>query len=517
MTFFFADVANDNHLYDIIAFRCAKLPIRLYDTTLNCFVTRRQLQRVVEAQVIAFLRTRSRFEQIYEAAYDIKQKTIDCTKIAILSHTWGDDELTYQCIRENPHRLLLDSKFLGLCSTAKTYRCRYVWIDTICIDKSSSAELEESIRSMYTWYKMAHVCIVYLDEFDTIHHRKDRWFQRGWTLQELLAPRRMVFYGQSWMCLFSPTLVSPQLEPDCEPGFDILRRVERDEDEDAFDIDIEQYSQHKGEVNLSAVHSLLELTGISMDDLMSYVPSPERIRTICSYMHRRSTTIPEDAAYCLIGLLGIILPTAYGEGKPHALHRLQLACAELTNDRNIFLGDYSHGCSPFNSMLPLNPFKPHPYHFLGLSAHFKISVNGLWDHVSGSDRPDHTFTFTNGGLRISLILHDIFHVYEPPGALQPYAHKVYCACSPDHLIQTEYPPRHQYLSDGKEHFKLAILGVYSGPEMGSPTYAYAVILRKIDSQSSIQTYRRTPITVFPKSLPPTDILLLNPPTTVYIV
>ncbi|KAJ8509279.1 hypothetical protein ONZ45_g8533 [Pleurotus djamor] len=323
----------------------------------------------------------------------------------------------------------------------------------------------------------------------------------------------MVFFGKGWKRIFSATCVSQLSGTECEGGFDILRRFQRSENVEASDIDVEQYSQHEDRVDLSIVSYIAAYTGISHNDLESYEPSPTHLRTICTYMCRRSTTIPEDAAYCLISLLGIVLPTAYGEGKQHALHRLQVACAEKTNDRNIFLGDYSHGFSPLNSMLPLNPFRPHPYHLLGLSDNPKISVNRLWDSAGGTDQPDHTFTFTNGGLRISLTLHDIFYVHEPQDTLPAYTRKVYCTCSPNHPIQTTYHSMDP--ADTLEQFKLAILGTYTIPDEPFP-HAYAMILERIDN-SNIQTYRRTAITVFPKSLPPLHLLLLHPPTTVYIV
>ena len=79
------------------------------------------------------------------------------------------------------------------------YGCNYVWFDSGCIDKSSSTELEESIRSMFNWYRNSKICIVHLADttsFRTL--RQDPWFTRGWTLQELLAPRRIKFFEKSW-------------------------------------------------------------------------------------------------------------------------------------------------------------------------------------------------------------------------------------------------------------------------------------------------------------------------------
>ncbi len=122
---------------------------------------------------------------------------------AILSHTWMRDmpgEVTFHdwAVREDNPRG--NTKITRFCEvTAREHNTTLGWIDTVCIDKSSSSELDESIRSMYNWYRRASVCIIYLSQTTDIsnaHH--DSWFTRGWTLQELLAPARGVFYNEIW-------------------------------------------------------------------------------------------------------------------------------------------------------------------------------------------------------------------------------------------------------------------------------------------------------------------------------
>ena len=89
---------------------------------------------------------------------------------------------------------------------AREHGYRYIWIDSCCIDKTSSSELSEAINSMYAWYERAHVCYAYLanvppDEDprkDGSAFRRSRWFTRGWTLQELLAPKNLVFLSMDW-------------------------------------------------------------------------------------------------------------------------------------------------------------------------------------------------------------------------------------------------------------------------------------------------------------------------------
>lgn len=84
----------------------------------------------------------------------------------------------------------------------------HVWIDTISIDKTSSAELSEAINSMWKWYRDAEIC--YVDMEDVVSDvwdlggeeiKKSRWFTRGWTLQELIAPREMVFLSSHWVTI----------------------------------------------------------------------------------------------------------------------------------------------------------------------------------------------------------------------------------------------------------------------------------------------------------------------------
>lgn len=84
----------------------------------------------------------------------------------ILSHTWSDDEVMFQDM-QTPH--LSDQrkgfrKIERMCDLAKTEGVSHVWIDTCCIDKTSSAELTESINSMFDWYEVSKRCIVYLED-----------------------------------------------------------------------------------------------------------------------------------------------------------------------------------------------------------------------------------------------------------------------------------------------------------------------------------------------------------------
>lgn len=128
---------------------------------------------------------------------------------AILSHTWGDDEVTFQNLRnlEDVSQKRGYSKIIGCCKQARRDGYEYVWIDSCCIDKYSSAELSEAINSMFQWYADSEVCYAYLVDVEPICERQtdvasalqsSRWFKRGWTLQELLAPSKLILFASDW-------------------------------------------------------------------------------------------------------------------------------------------------------------------------------------------------------------------------------------------------------------------------------------------------------------------------------
>jgi hypothetical protein len=133
---------------------------------------------------------------------------------AILSYTWGDDEVTFKDLAKLSREQLVSKRAwekVEKCYTkAMDWGLEWVWIDTCCIDKSSNAELSKAINSMYSWYRKSVICYVYLSDIDSIeedflsdkvidqgHSSFDKalWFDRGWCLQELLALRNIQFYN----------------------------------------------------------------------------------------------------------------------------------------------------------------------------------------------------------------------------------------------------------------------------------------------------------------------------------
>lgn len=123
---------------------------------------------------------------------------------AILSHTWAEEEVPFMRPGEPwPTTLKGYQKIAQSCRQARERWLDWVWIDCCCIDKSSGAELSESINSMYNWYQNAQVCFVYLDDLrpaDRLEQglRACKWFTRGWTLQELIAPANVLFFDTTW-------------------------------------------------------------------------------------------------------------------------------------------------------------------------------------------------------------------------------------------------------------------------------------------------------------------------------
>ncbi|KAK5075675.1 maturation of 5S rRNA [Exophiala xenobiotica] len=219
-------------------------------------------------------------------------------RYAILSHTWEDQELDFDTFRSGLGRKRKGfGKIQKCCELARAEGFSYAWVDTCCIDKRSSTELSEAINSMYAWYAAAAVCYAYLADVacnvdDTFEQFvRSRWFTRGWTLQELLAPKIVNMYGEDWIPLGS----RPELSCHIRSATGI--------DEDL-------------------------LNGIQ--DLQSY-----SIAQRMSWVSKRNATRIEDIAYCLLGLFNVNMPLLYGEGEK-AFRRLQETIIQTTDDETIF-------------------------------------------------------------------------------------------------------------------------------------------------------------------------------------
>jgi hypothetical protein len=221
---------------------------------------------------------------------------------AILSHTWGSEEVTFQDMQMGSGLTKIGyRKIIATCKQASVDGLAYAWVDTCCIDKSSSAELSESINQMCTWYHEAAVCYVLLEdvvpgEEGGRSFEQARWFGRGWTLQELLAPRKLEFYDAEWEKI------------GCREQF--AREVEK-----ATNIEWEAL---QGETTLAYVRS----TSVAKRMAMAA---------------GRQVTRAEDMAYCLLGLFDVSMPLLYGEGGPKAFERLQEEIIKRHLDQSFLL------------------------------------------------------------------------------------------------------------------------------------------------------------------------------------
>jgi tetratricopeptide (TPR) repeat protein len=221
----------------------------------------------------------------------IERSGDDIPEYAILSHTWGPDgnEVTYEdLITAGSGKYKPGYNKIQFCANqAKADGLQFFWIDTCCINKANFTELSEAINSMFRWYRSATRCYVYLSDVpDPYDHTStvesafptSRWFKRGWTLQELIAPSSVHFFSREGKPL----------------GTKKSREIQ--------------------------IH---QITGIAIRALegnaLSQFSTAERL----SWAAQRQTTVQEDGAYCLLGIFDIQMPLIYGEGRQKALDRLQ--------------------------------------------------------------------------------------------------------------------------------------------------------------------------------------------------
>jgi hypothetical protein len=218
---------------------------------------------------------------------------------AILSHTWEDGEVSLREMTDPSPSVTSKNgyrKIVDYCRLAAREGYGWAWIDTCCIDKTNHAELAESINSMFRWYEEAIVCHVFLADLAADAELEDalsrcRWFTRGWTLQELIAPKTVHFHDQSW-------------------------------------------DMRGTKANL--ITELAAITGILDTVLDGGLP----LHQVCiavrmSWASNRETTRPEDAAYCLLGIFDVNMPMIYGEGKK-AFRRLQEEIIRQSTDLTVF-------------------------------------------------------------------------------------------------------------------------------------------------------------------------------------
>jgi hypothetical protein len=223
----------------------------------------------------------------------------DIPPYAILSHTWEEQEVVLDDLKSldsvkdvNAQKEASWNKIRFCAQQAERDGLEYFWVDTCCIDKSNSQELQEAINSMFRWYQNAKKCYVYLSDVECNTpdsesessrrwkpaFRKSKWFTRGWTLQELLAPASVAFYSKEG---------------------DLLGDKQ------------------------SLEETIHEITGIPIEALQGSPLSNFSVTERFSWTEDRETTREEDGAYCLLGIFGICMTLRYTEGKDRAITRLR--------------------------------------------------------------------------------------------------------------------------------------------------------------------------------------------------
>jgi hypothetical protein len=155
--------------------------------------------------------------------YDFIGSPEERPEYVILSHRWRDEEVLFTDIMGDLNLARTKRGYAKLeasCRVALQHGYQYIWCDTCCIDKSSSAELSEAINSMYEYYAKSQLCIAYLDDVEDVpkddaYLDKSAWFTRGWTLQELIAPLDMMFYSTGWKELGKKTTLRREINKAC--------------------------------------------------------------------------------------------------------------------------------------------------------------------------------------------------------------------------------------------------------------------------------------------------------------
>lgn len=228
-------------------------------------------------------------------------------RYAILSHTWGadSDEVTFDDIQHGAARDKIGHAKLEFCAEqARKDGIGHFWIDTCCINKASLSELSEAIASMYRWYQNAVKCYVFLADVSSSERdmnggpghiwersfRSSRWFTRGWTLQELLAPLTVEFFSRERLLLGSKATLRQQIHEITGIPTAALRS--------------------KSMVNGRSVVNGKSLLDFSIEERFAWA-------------EKRQTTKDEDIAYCLFGIFDVQLPVLYGEGREKAIRRLK--------------------------------------------------------------------------------------------------------------------------------------------------------------------------------------------------
>ena len=267
---------------------------------------------------------------------------------AILSHRWQEVEVLFNDLQSGHAQQKSGyAKLESFCKQVAAAGFTYAWCDTCCIDKSSSAELSESINSMFRWYQNAAVCYAYLTDVTTTLTEDDasefinsEWFRRGWCLQELLAPKNVLFFNRDWKSLGTKA----------------------------------DFSQ-----------LIADITGIHHEAICGRDLDKYSVAQRMSWAADRQTTRIEDIAYSLLGIFKVNIPLLYGEGE-RAFIRLQQEIIRESSDQSILVNLES---GPSQHLLASSP------------SAFRDSSYIICSDIPLTGEP---YTLTNIGLSMEVLL-----------------------------------------------------------------------------------------------------------------
>lgn len=314
----------------------------------------------------------------------MEERNDTAIKYAILSHRWSNEVNYSEMVglttiekkdSDDVRKRAGFQKIISSCQQAQVDGLEWLWVDTCCIDKRSSAELSEAINSMYRWYANSSKCYAYLHDVEDASFPMDRdnekyhrfngwseWFSRGWTLQELIAPKDVRFFNKRWNPIGNKYSLASTL--------------------------------HK----ITRVPTRILEGGLSAERVS--------VAQIMSWAADRETTRVEDRAYSLIGLFGVHMPMLYGEGC-NAFHRLQLEIIRMSNDQSIFAWGHSVTVGRSGSVLADDPNFFRDCNDV-LKKDLDAFINDLkYDIPSDEllafeDERHHTYSVTNAGIQMWL-------------------------------------------------------------------------------------------------------------------
>lgn len=244
--------------------------------------------------------------QYHDLPAEAERKLQQGRPYVIISHVWQEMEVTFE---DMPHFKTISasrsgpkfssaSKITGASDAVlRQYKggINHLWLDTVCIDKKNLTEFSAAINSMWQWYKQAEACFAYLEDFPSPSVptlTQSKWFTRGWTLQELVAPRKVLFFDKDWNAIGDKESLQRALTGRTKIAMDFLL--------------------HRQNISRASISQRM------------------------SWFAGRGTTVPEDTAYCLLGLFGVNMPLLYGEGRERAFRRLQEEIMRYSDDHSLF-------------------------------------------------------------------------------------------------------------------------------------------------------------------------------------